>query len=159
MPPSDPPTQQRQAPAPSADLVYISYDLSRHWHIAHRHDLSRSLCGQRWDAHGAPGWPRTVDAADKVYGQYPAVCRECSGRRPIAPQEAIRVGTRVLRRDPRERRTVGVVVALLAATQRQPACARVRWEQATRRFSGSTHTTSTVRIDRLIPAGPEEVAR
>ena len=62
----------------------------------------------------------------------------------------ILVGTRVRRKSSQGRKTEGVVIRILPATYRLPAEAKVRWEDATRRFSGTTHTTSTMRLSNLV---------
>jgi hypothetical protein len=130
-------------------LVYVSADLSRVWHIAHRDNPIHTLCGQALITHGAVGWPRVVATAAEVYGAHPAVCRACSDARPLTPAEQITAGSRVRRADPGEPQHLGTVTRILPATHRLPAKAKVRWENSTHRFSGSTHTSSTVRLDRI----------
>lgn len=137
----------------ATDYVYVSLDLSRVWHIARRDDVSLTLCGLVLNAHGAPGWPRTVETLNDLYGQYPAVCKSCNGKRPLPAADGIRVGATVRRASPREPQNLGVVQRILPPNGYcRVARAKVEWQNATRRFSGSTHTTSTVSIDRLILA-------
>lgn len=76
-------------------------------------------------------------------------------------EQSITVGMNVIRKTAATHPVVGIVKSLHAGNQwgsKSKAWAKVEWQDATRRTSGSTTTTSSIALDELIEATEENIA-